>query len=383
MDHLPQYIRAARLILKEKFMKLTFPEQKELEAWRMLGSRKPQDFEIFNYSDVFNNTNSRIQAEKQWDNFCKRLKRSRQLRTFRMVGVAATLCLLFGLSGVLYYSSERLPLEKVRESDPQGIRLILSTGETLDLSSGDTENYQKIKAVVGQEKLEYSPQVVEKTEPEWNTLVIPPAAFYHLVLSDGTRVWLNAETEITYPVQFSGERREVLLAGEAFFEVEHDPEHPFIVKTDNFEVKVLGTSFNINTYGDQGKAYAALQKGVIEMSESPGNTLVLAPGQVAELDIRRPGSLLTLSPMPIEQQLAWKDGLFCFRHTSLEEIFKQVERSYNVRFVFTGEVGEEYYTGDISRNVPLSSLLSVIRAQTTDIEFETVDQTVYVIKKRD
>lgn len=383
MDHLPQYIRAARLLLKEKFSELTIPEKKELEAWRMLSFRKQQAHEIFSYSDVFNNKDLRIQAEKPWDNFCKRLKRSRRLRTFRMVGVAASLCLLLGLSGVLYYSFDRLPLKEARESDRQGIRLILSTGETLDLSSGDTGNYQKIKAVVGQEKLEYNPQAVENNEPEWNTLVIPPAAFYHLILSDGTRVWLNAETEITYPVQFTGDQREVLLAGEAFFEVTQDPEHPFIVKTDDFEVKVLGTSFNINTYGDQGKAYAALQAGVIEMSESSGNTLVLAPGQVAELDIRRPGALLTLSPMPIEQQLAWKEGLFCFRHTSLEEIFKQVERSYNVRFVFTGEVGEEYYTGDISRNVPLSSLLSVIRAQTTDIEFETVDETVYVIKKRD
>lgn len=386
MDRLQQHIRIARLIFKEKFMGLSLEEQQELQQWRMLSPRNEQDYKSFDtfYGSLENSRRRLLPPEEEWSVFRKRLRRSRQLRWLQRGAIAASLCLLIGLSGVLLlqHSPERLPL---KQETTGGVRLILPTGESLNLSSADQENLQKIadKALAGPEKLEYI-RDAGKAEPEWNTLLIPKGAFYHLILSDGTRVWLNAGTKVIYPVPFAGVRREILLEGEAFFEVAKDPEHPFVVRTENFEVKVLGTSFNINTYGDDGKAYTALQEGVVEISSGEvGNTLIIAPGQVAELDVRQPGALLKISPMPVEQQLAWKEGFFCFRHTSLQEILKQVERYYDVEFVNIKEVEGEYYTGDISRNVPLTSILSAIRAQTTGMEFEISGRTVYIIKKRD
>ena len=151
----------------------------------------------------------------------------------------------------------------------------------------------------------------------------------------------------------------------------------------NFNVKVLGTSFCINTFGDNGKVYTALESGVVEMDCGRENTLILAPGQVAELDVRRPGACVRMSEVSVEQLVAWKKGLFCFRQTSLPDILKQVARYYDVHFMNLEDAEGEAYTGDISRNVSLEVLLGAISAQTTDIQFKIVNRTVYITKKRD
>ena len=159
--------------------------------------------------------------------------------------------------------------------------------------------------------------------------------------------------------------------GEAYFEVTKNSGQPFIVQTENFNVKVLGTSFCINTFGDNGKVYTALESGVVEMDCGRENTLILAPGQVAELDVRRPGACVRMSEVSVEQLVAWKKGLFCFRQTSLPD------------FLNLEDAEGEAYTGDISRNVSLEVLLGAISAQTTDIQFKIVNRTVYITKKRD
>ena len=107
------------------------------------------------------------------------------------------------------------------------------------------------------------------------------------------------------------------------------------------------------------------------------------PGQVAELDVRRPGACVRMSEVSVEQLVAWKKGLFCFRQTSLPDILKQVARYYDVHFMNLEDAEGEAYTGDISRNVSLEVLLGAISAQTTDIQFKIVNRTVYITKKRD
>ena len=217
----------------------------------------------------------------------------------------------------------------------------------------------------------------------YNKLEIPRGGEFCLTLSDGTRVWLNSETSIQYPVAFGAKERRVFVQGEAYFEVTKNSGQPFIVQTENFNVKVLGTSFCINTFGDNGKVYTALESGVVEMDCGRENTLILAPGQVAELDVRRPGACVRMSEVSVEQLVAWKKGLFCFRQTSLPDILKQVARYYDVHFMNLEDAEGEAYTGDISRNVSLEVLLGAISAQTTDIQFKIVNRTVYITKKRD
>lgn len=387
METILKYIKVAHLLCKERLFGLNGKELQLLEDWRRQSERHEKSYQLFQHLDpeVLAHRYERIDADRQWGEFRSRLA-GRRFRVWKAVaGIAAVVCLLLGGSYLFYWNQESVSSPEVADSPMGGIRLVLSSGKTLNLSDRKHLDIRQIEgnAVLHDNQLEYRMDTLTTTEPEYNTLIVPKGAFYHLILADGTKVWLNSDSRIEYPIVFAENRREVTLQGEAFFEVEKDSDKPFMVKTENFNVKVLGTSFNINTYGDDGKVYTALQQGVVEVEAGPENALILAPGQVAELDIRQPGMRMKLSRMSLNQQIAWKEGFFCFRSTPLSDMLKQIERYYDVCFVDAAKVGEEVYTGDISRNVSLEELLDAIRLQTTNIDFRMVDKVVYIIEKRD
>lgn len=386
METIQKYIELARLICKRRLLGLNRRETEKLEAWQKENPRYKSEFRNLQNIGLqgLSGRYEKIDTDRQWRKFQKRTVH-RTYVWLRAGVVAAGICLLLGTAGLFYRQSCFLSQPEIAETVPEGIRLVLSSGKTLDLSDRKNIDVRQIEGnvILHNGQLEYHCDSVERNSGETNTLIIPKGAFYHLVFSDGTKVWLNSDSKITYPLAFSGDIREVVLSGEAYFEVAKNPRQPFIVQTENFNVKVLGTSFCINTFGDDGKVYTALEEGVVEMSSDRENTLMLAPGQVAELDIQHPGASVRMSDVSLEQLIAWKKGLFCFRHTSLPDILKQVARYYDVHFVNLGDVQEEAYTGDISRNVSLEVLLGAISAQTADIQFKIVDRTVYIIKKRD
>lgn len=387
METILRHIKIARLLCKRRLIGLVEEEEEQLDCWRREDVQNEKDYSLYQHidTDKLASRYERIDTDKQWSDFRRRVAGKKRRMWLRVGGVAAGLCLIIGISYLLYPDSETPYPVPSQESGAQNIRLILSSGKTLDLSDRKHLDILQIEgnAVLHDNQLEYRADTALLQAVESNTLIIPKGAFYHLILADGTKVWLNSDTRIIYPVAFPGEKREVTLAGEAFFEVTKDPQRPFIVKTDNLNVKVLGTSFNINTYADDGKVYAALQQGVVEVNAGRENVLLLAPGQVAELDIRQPGAVVKLSDVSLTRQIAWKEGLFCFRSTPLPEILRQIERYYDVSFVDQAKVGDEVYSGDISRNVSLEEILQAISAQTTNIEFKTVDKVVYIMKKRD
>lgn len=387
METILKHIKIARLLCKRRLIGLDKEEEEMLDSWRREDLRNEKEYSLYQHVDTDNLASryERIDTDKQWSDFRRRVAGKKRRIWLRVGGVAAGLCLIIGISYLLYTHSETPYPPQSQEAVSQNIRLILSSGKTLDLSDRKHLDIRQIEgnAVLHDNKLEYRTDTALLQTVESNTLIIPKGAFYHLILADGTKVWLNSDTRIVYPVAFPGEKREVTLAGEAFFEVTKDPQKPFIVKTDNLNVKVLGTSFNINTYSDDGKVYAALQQGVVEVNAGRENTLLLAPGQVAELDIRQPGAVVKLSDVSLTQQIAWKEGLFCFRSTPLPEILRQIERYYDVSFVDQAKASDEVYSGDISRNVSLEEILQAISAQTTNIEFKSVDKVVYIMKKRD
>lgn len=386
METIQKYIRVAHLICKRRLLGLNQREEEALKGWLKESPHHNSDFENLQYIDLerLSGRYRKIDTERQWKNFQKRVVRP-TYRWLRVGGVAAGICLVAGMSWWLYWHSRPALQPEIVVAVPEGIRLVLSTGKTLNLSDCKKVDVGQIEGnvILHSDQLEYQNDSVQHDSGGTNTLIIPKGAFYHLVFSDGTKVWLNSDSKITYPLAFSGDIRKVVLSGEAYFQVTKNPHRPFIVQTDNFNVKVLGTSFCINTFGDNGKVYTGLEEGVVEMGCDRENTLILAPGQVAELDIQHPGALIGLSDMSVGQLMAWKEGLFSFRHTSLSDILKQVERYYDVHFVNLTATDGEAYTGDISRNVSLEALLEAISAQTTDIHFKIVDRTVYIVKKRD
>jgi ferric-dicitrate binding protein FerR (iron transport regulator) len=186
-----------------------------------------------------------------------------------------------------------------------------------------------------------------------NTMHTPRGGQYSLVLPDGTQVWLNAASSITYPVAFTGKERKVRITGEAYFEVAKNKELPFIVNVDDkSSIEVLGTHFNVNSYADENAIRTTLLEGSVMV-----NGAVLKPGQQARVDRQR---LSVLNNADIDKVMAWRNGLFNFEDASLEEVMRQLARWYDVEVIYQKGIPDIRFEGEISRNIQLSNLLKVL-----------------------
>ena len=200
-----------------------------------------------------------------------------------------------------------------------------------------------------------------------------------LTLPDGTRVHLNACSELICGRNFNGRQREVELIGEAYFEVAKDTTRPFIVNTEGMKVKVLGTKFNVNSYQDDGRIYAMLEAGSVEVSNGQ-DTQILHPRQIAYTNTWGNTSKLTVASCDPALFTGWKEGELRFRNTSLTQILKQISRCYDVTVILDHNYQEEYFSGDISYHTPLANLLQAIEASTS-VRFKIEGHTVYMKKK--
>lgn len=207
----------------------------------------------------------------------------------------------------------------------------------------------------------------------WNTLSIPRGGEYRLILADGTEVWLNSSSTLTFPEFFAGNERRVKLSGEAFFEVSKDTEHPFIVEVGRMEIKVLGTRFNINSYEPEGNIYTTLVEGCVEVRNS-GHSLQLNPGEQA-----CGGSYgLTKKEVNVAPYVSWRDGKFVFRNTNLEEICGQLSRWYDVDIFFSSEGAKDIrFTGAMLKFRPLEDVIRMIE-ETSSVRFYVKNKTVVI-----
>ncbi|SDL83751.1 FecR family protein [Pedobacter sp. ok626] len=211
-----------------------------------------------------------------------------------------------------------------------------------------------------------------------NTLTTPSGGQYMLILPDHSKVWLNAESSISYPSVFSGEERNVSLIGEAYFEVAKDKQHPFKVKAGAMEVKVLGTHFNIMSYAEEGQTQVALAEGSVRI-DLGNNSRTLIPGQQASI---KAGSMqISLRNVDIDEVTNWKNGLFQFDNTPLEQVMRQIKRWYSVDVVYQGVKPDLYITGMISRSNNVSKILALIE-ETGGIDFVIGDKQIIVKKAK-
>ena len=218
-----------------------------------------------------------------------------------------------------------------------------------------------------------------ETSETVQSVYVPAGQRAELVLADGTKVWLNADSKLYYPVHFGKNNREVSLKGEAYFEVAKDTTRPFIVSTEALNVKVLGTHFDVNSYKDDGRVYTALTEGLVEVYNEHGSRL-LHPGQMASVDTREENLSIQVDSCDTSILTGWRDGQFRFRNTSLTQILKQISRCYDVTIILQRDYQEEYYSGDISYHIPLSTLLGAIEASTS-VHFDIEGNTVYMRRK--
>ena len=224
--------------------------------------------------------------------------------------------------------------------------------------------------------LRYSPNdsIAVSDVDKNNELIIPKGGEYQIILADGTRVWLNSASKLTFPPYFTGAERRVTLSGEAFFDVAHDDKKPFIVETARMDVKVLGTRFNVNAYEDNEVVSATLVNGSVEVFSGEQQTIRLAPGEQAY------GKESELEKREVNVRLytSWIDGKFMFNNTELEEIAKQISRWYDVEVVFTHpSLRDAHFTLEIKRYDNISDVL--VRIEKTErVKFRVEGNVVTV-----
>ena len=224
-------------------------------------------------------------------------------------------------------------------------------------------------------QLAYQAETGKASEIFYNTLTTQKGNQYHLTLPDGTKVWLNAASSITYPTVFSGKERRVTINGEAYFEVMKNHQQPFIVQQGDMSVQVLGTSFDVNGYGDEAALKTTLVEGKVRVGKG-GAASLLEPGQQAVIPNGNGAISIDHNP-DIEEVLAWKNGSFSFKDAGIAAIMQQVQRWYDVDVAYEANI-TKHFVADIPRNVPLSQLLQLLEA-TDQVHFRIERKKVIVL----
>lgn len=224
----------------------------------------------------------------------------------------------------------------------------------------------------------YFQTLSEKEPTAMQTLSVPAGQRINITLADGTNVWLNARTTLTYPANFNKKNRQVQLSGEAYFDVARDEKKPFIVKTDKYDVEVLGTQFNINAYSGTGEFETALMSGSVKLTSTIGSkqTCMLKPDDRAFL---KEGEL-RVEAINDYSLYRWKEGLICFKNTTFTSMMKDFEKYYGLSIhVENKEVLKYFYTGKFRQMDGIDYALKVLQK---DIKFvyqrDEENQAIYI-----
>ncbi len=228
--------------------------------------------------------------------------------------------------------------------------------------------------------LTYNNSQSHKTKLIYNRIDVPRGGEYNLILADGTRVWLNSQSSLRYPVQFMGKTRQVELTGEGYFEVAHNPKQAFIIKARDTEVKVLGTKFNVSTYDDEEFIATTLVEGSVELS-SLGEKIRLKPGFQAV--IKRGDDEFQIQAVNTDLYTSWMKGVFEFRNHSLEDICHQLSRWYSVEFFFVeNQYRQLRFTGAVKREKSIDFALEMIEKM-ANVKFAIKDDKIIVGRPTD
>lgn len=285
-----------------------------------------------------------------------------------LLSIAAAILILLSAGVLIYRYQQQTQLDHNLSSQYGGDVLPGGNRATLSFSNGNsiTLNENKDGITAGTKQYTYSdgetvPATLE--DIEYATLTTPRGGQYQITLPDGTKVWLNAASSLRYPVIFNADERKVSLTGEGYFEVAHDEQHPFIVESKGQSVQVIGTTFNINAYADEDVVTTTLVNGSIQVVQSKtGKTTILKPNGQSVL------SDLSLEVQTLEEltpYIAWKNGLIVLEQSDFATTIRQIERWYDVDFLFTEGMPEGVeLNGKLRRDARLSGILNALELST-------------------
>jgi transmembrane sensor len=399
MDNYQPYFKIAQLIARYLRNELSADEETELERWI---DADPVNLELFNklineaLDSHLLSFYSAHEKEDAWKNIVEKTShKDRVIPLFswhRLYPYAATLLLLFtsGYFITRYLNKKEAPkiAVRVKQDIQPGVNkatLTLANGSKIilsDVKQGGIARQRNVTVKLQNGRLIYSidglhadnEQPNFKIPAQINTLTTPRGGQFQADLPDGTKVWLNAASSITYPVVFPGKERVVELTGEAYFEVAKNTSRPFLVKTSTQTVQVLGTHFNVNSYQDEQSVKTTLLEGSIKVTGNGGkNAFQLKPMQQS---VNSNEKITVISDADVDEAVAWKNGKFLFRNADLQTVMRQLERWYDVEVEFRGAIAPKHYHGRISRDVPVSQVFEILK--TSGVNFIINGRTIIV-----
>ena len=372
-------------------MGIATPEEREaLENWKQesvwhtnLAERLDQEEDFKENQQLL----ERFSVTEAWKKMEKNLDKAmgRRAGGRRWWKYAAVILVMLG-GGFWYFQMKTaVPVKPpliVQQSIPSGRRsakLTLGNGKVVKLVPDGRFTLAEMDGTVIQKDstgIDYRQIGVGEDTLVYNQMETLTGMEYTLTLSDGTRVYLNAESRLKYPVVFRGTERVVELSGEAYFKVSKDALRPFVVKMNGVNVRVLGTSFNVRSYADEGQVVTTLVEGCVQV-RGVGNTVSLAPGQQAlEVSGTRDIKVLDVDVAPY---VAWHEGKFYFVHAPLNSIMEELARWYDVEVVFENPaVREECFTIEMQRFDDFNKVLRLI--ERTGMVTISVDGHIVTVK---
>lgn len=373
----------AGLIAKSLRGHLSAEEQRALQAWIDADQQNRELFDSLQDSGQLQQELdfiAGIDVDHAWHRIVGVRRHAGLKRVIRYLGYAAAVVLV--ACGVWWFTRQDIGPAEPQVSGTGNIfyndvmpgsskaTLILSDGRQVDLVPGIGELKEQDGTTIerGADGLSYRDIVRDDSPLIYNTVVVPKTGTYQLTLADGTRVWLNAMSELRFPVHFGTTERAVYLKGEAYFEVQHHRDWPFRVDVEGTQVEVLGTHFNINAYDG---VRATLAEGGIRIVHQSVQR-ILTPGEEAVVD-----NGITVQAANLSKALAWKEGEFYFKSDGIEEIMGQLSRWYDLTIDFKGPVPDERFNGTISRSAGLMEVLEML-SFLTGAHFELRDRHVTV-----
>ena len=368
-------------------------EQRTLREWLSVSTRNKKIYDEFKDGKRLEQKieSQQINWKNDYQHFITKRQRTRKNRRMKtIIRYAAILTLPIVAAGIfLLQKNDRQTIVSISEVIKPGEHkavLITGGGERITLSDSTLSPIQEQNGMivnVTNNKVSYilpEDSLCTQGSPIFNTLQIPRGGEYFLTLADGTEVWLNAETEIRYPVQFTGDKRVVYLDGEAYFTVAPDKNKPFTVVSTHASVSVLGTQFNFRAYPDERDVQTTLVSGsVIMQSEKYKQQIKLVPGEQGVLE-KNSAKLMT-QEVNTYLYTAWKAGRFAFRDARLEDLFNILARWYDLSvFYQSPEAKDIRFTGDLNKTDDFKSILKIIE-QNERVIFTVNQRTVFIQAK--
>jgi hypothetical protein len=300
--------------------------------------------------------------------------KNRRKRLFYSISIAASVIIILTIGLNQQHSSEPSITEFAESSEDieiekaNHVQLFLNGNKKVAIQNNNSSiAYQtggrevNIADSLGKEQ-----EIVLDNPNEFNTLIVPYGKRSKIVLSDGTKVWLNSGSKLTYPASFNGKNREVLLKGEAIFDVSHDTQHPFKVLSEGHTIEVLGTIFNVSNYPDENSIRTVLKSGSVQISHKSDSffksqeSTKITPGTMAVYTKNKPG--IETKNVDVENYFSWREGVLIFKNNNLKYIMKKLDRYYNVTINFQElEMEEETFSGYLDLKDSIESVLKTLQ----------------------